>query len=130
MMTNKCEYGEDLVCRTCGHRARSLPSYRTCRKQPLREAVQRPFELPTDPAFYGRPPWYFRWGDMLKAFLSFFGMTEKRYAAIKELFSKSSSRKGCGCEGRREKMNTAGYWTWRVLMRIAARLPHPLRTTG
>ena len=124
-MTKKCEYSEDLTCRVCGHVARSLPSHRVCRPPQKKELVVQHFELPTDPAFYGRPPWYFRWGDAVKAVLSALAITEERYAAFKRLFAKKKDapqKKGCGCAARRERLNTAGYWTWRYLDSLRRRL--------
>lgn len=53
-----------------------------------------------------------RLGDSVSAALSVIGITEER---ISRWLARAGYAKGCGCSGRRDKLNALGRWAVRIL---------------
>lgn len=109
----------DGECTKCGYRPRRGTPYRQCSGPPSSPGA------PAPPEYYGRPPLYFMWGDMVKTVLSSLAITEERYVAFSRLVTGMKGipqKKGCGCAARRERLNDSGYLAWRYLHRLRRRI--------
>ena len=116
-MAKMCDFSGSLTCPQCGYVAKKTATHRECRKPQSKTPVLMHFSLPTDPKFYGMPPWYFRWGDIAEKVLGSVGITKRRWLdfkayAFKVIYGHPPKKKGCGCQARQDSMNAAGRRAW------------------
>lgn len=94
---NYCQYDpETLTCKTCGHVARVLPTFRKCKPVP-----PRPVTIPRDDGLSVKEAQRRTrgLGDMTADSLAAIGITKERVAYW---FG------NCGCEARQEWLNEVG----------------------